>query len=45
MLKRRRRLKKYIRREKSPPLIYFYSAIERVAVDEEWLSLLPEKTR
>ena len=45
MLKRRRMLKRYIRRENHPPLIYLYSDIEGAAVDEEWFSLSPVKTK
>ena len=43
MLKRRRTLKKCIRREKSPPLIYFYSDIDRAAVKNGGLVFSLEK--
>jgi len=43
MLKRRRTIKKYIRRENHPPLIYFYSDIERAAVKNGGLVFSLEK--
>ena len=43
MLKRRPTLKKYIRREDHPPLIYFYSNIEYVAVENDGLVFSLEK--
>ena len=45
MLKRRPTLKRYIRRGNPPPLIYLYSDTEYVAVSEQWISLIPAKTR
>jgi len=38
------RLKIY-KKGKSPPLIYFYTDIECVTVNEHWISPIPEKTR
>jgi len=43
MLKRRRMLKRYIRRENHPPLIYLYSDTDRAAVKNGGLVFSPQK--
>ena len=38
-------VKRYIRRENHPPLIYLYSDIKCVMVSDRWISLVPVKKR